>query len=100
MTTFKTISSRALEMTSGGAGPMATPLPPEQEALIASGVRFLNADPTFKAQGPWSAGAAHHQGLKLDRFGSANPIVFANNGDHTAQVEMNKSAGTAIRRLP
>jgi hypothetical protein len=92
----------ALTTVTGGAGSLLGARPPPQEQVLYDhALAYLNGT----AGGSWQLGAAHHQGLKMDAYrqagdSTAYKAVFANNGDHTAQVLMNPNTGEVVRRLP
>jgi hypothetical protein len=90
-----------LETVIGGAGSLAgAPPTPQEQVLYTHALAYLNG-----TGGGWQTGVAHHQGLKMQSYRQAGDpteykVVFANNGDHTAQVLMNPNTGEAVRRLP
>ena len=92
----------ALTTVTGGAGSLLPARPtPQEQILYDHALAYLNGS----AGGAWQTGVAHHQGLKLQSYRQAGDpteykLVFANNGDHTAQVLMNPNTGQAVKRLP
>jgi len=96
------IDDDALETVTGGAGSLlGTPPTPQEQVLYNHALAYL----TGTAGGSWQTGVAHQQGLKMQAYRQAGDpteykVVFANNGDHTAQVLMNPNTGEAVRRLP
>jgi len=96
------IDRETLAAISGGAGGTGSPpVSPETQAMYSNALTFLEK----AGGGPWQLGAAHHQGLTMDSYrqaGDPTPYkaIFANNGDHTAQVLVNATTGAAVRRLP
>ena len=98
---MQALHREALTTIAGGAGGTGSPpVPPETQAMYGNALTFLDK----AGGGPWQLGAAHHQGLTMQSYrqaGDPTPYqtIFANNGDHTAQVLVNPATGAAVRRL-
>ena len=98
---MRALDHEALAAIAGGAGGSGSPpVSPQTQAMYDNALTFLE----HGGGGPWQLGAAHHQGITVSSYAQAGDptpykAIFANNGDHTAQVLVNATTGAAVRRL-
>jgi len=99
---MRALDPEALAAIAGGAGGTGSPpVSPQTQAMYNNALTFLEHN---GGGGPWQLGAAHHQGITMSSYAQAGDptpykAIFANNGDHTAQVLVNATTGAAVRRL-